>query len=192
LKSSSLTAIHHCKRIQDFGQCDSKKCSGRKMCRLGAMKELPLQSRFPGIILTPMGVQAVSPADCDVVRDHGICVVDCSWAHIDTVPFGKLKGSFPRLCNYSSCAFVGVRGVHDCAVQYHSWLQRIRSTMANHCSCHVLKLLLLVSSSLGSPTMRTDCLTCLSGVLLSTTSTGVDALRDFVFDNVSLFITASY
>jgi pre-rRNA-processing protein TSR3 len=84
----------------DLGQCDSKKCSGRKMIRLGAMKEVPMAKRWPGIVLTPVGRESVSPADRDIVATRGICVVDCSWALVDEVPFDKLRGAHPRLLPY--------------------------------------------------------------------------------------------
>ena len=37
--------------IKDFGQCDSKRCTGRKLARLGYMKEIGLGFKFRGIIL---------------------------------------------------------------------------------------------------------------------------------------------
>jgi pre-rRNA-processing protein TSR3 len=50
---------------------------------------------------SPVGVQAVSPADKEIVEQHGVCVVDCSWNKIEEVPFQKLKGNHPRLCMFS-------------------------------------------------------------------------------------------
>jgi pre-rRNA-processing protein TSR3 len=84
----------------DLGQCDVKKCSGRKMCRLGSMKVLHVNKRWPGLVLTPAGVLAVSPDDREIVAKRGVCVVDCSWASVDDVPFDKLRGAHPRLLPY--------------------------------------------------------------------------------------------
>jgi len=61
------------------------------------VKELPVSSRFRGIVLSPTGTQAVSSTDRDIVEQHGICVVDCSWAQLDKVPFSKLKSNHDRL-----------------------------------------------------------------------------------------------
>ena len=36
----------------DFAQCDPKRCSGRRLCRLKVIDEFKLSTRFKGIILT--------------------------------------------------------------------------------------------------------------------------------------------
>lgn len=47
---------------------------------------------------SPVGVQCISQEDHDLVKRKGLAVVDCSWAHLDDVPFKKLKCPAPRLC----------------------------------------------------------------------------------------------
>uniref|UniRef100_A0A914ME34 RNase L inhibitor RLI-like possible metal-binding domain-containing protein n=1 Tax=Meloidogyne incognita TaxID=6306 RepID=A0A914ME34_MELIC len=37
----------------DFDQCYPKRCSGRKLCRLGFIRQQKIGQRFPGILLTP-------------------------------------------------------------------------------------------------------------------------------------------
>ena len=82
----------------DFCQCDSKRCSGRKLLRLGVVHLLPLSRRlFPGIVLSADGKKTMSPEDRDIVRDHGIAVIDCSWHCIDTTKMDKARGAHPRL-----------------------------------------------------------------------------------------------
>ncbi|KAL1515879.1 hypothetical protein AB1Y20_002494 [Prymnesium parvum] len=81
----------------DFGQCDSKRCTGRKLARFHLISTLPTSASFPGIVLTPKGTLPVSPADREYVLASGACVVDCSWARLDDVPFGKLRAGQPRL-----------------------------------------------------------------------------------------------
>ncbi|KAJ1983218.1 ribosome biogenesis protein tsr3 [Dimargaris verticillata] len=81
----------------DFDHCDPKRCSGRKLARLGMVKELQLTRAFRGIVLSPIGTQAVSPQDLDIALKHGLAVVDCSWARVEEVPFNKMKIKHHRL-----------------------------------------------------------------------------------------------
>ncbi|KAI8867257.1 DUF367-domain-containing protein [Ramicandelaber brevisporus] len=84
----------------DFDHCDPKRCSGRRLARMGVVKELKLTQPFKGIVLSPNGTQAVSPADREIIAKHGIAVVDCSWARISEVPFHKMRARNLRLLPY--------------------------------------------------------------------------------------------
>jgi pre-rRNA-processing protein TSR3 len=83
----------------DFGQCDAKRCTGRKLERLGMITTLQLGGGFRGLVLSPEGKKAVSAEDADLVTKHGISVIDCSWALVDGLPYRKMKGH-PRLLPY--------------------------------------------------------------------------------------------
>lgn len=81
----------------DVGQCDPKRCTGRKLSRFDMIETLRLGTRFNGIILSPIGTQCVSPEDREIIEQHGIAVIDCSWAKLAETPFTKMKGGNPRL-----------------------------------------------------------------------------------------------
>ncbi|XP_043718534.1 18S rRNA aminocarboxypropyltransferase-like isoform X2 [Telopea speciosissima] len=81
----------------DFGQCDAKRCTGRKLSRFGLLKELRVNTGFGGIVLSPVGKQCVSKEDNLLMKRKGLAVVDCSWARLSDVPFQKLRCAAPRL-----------------------------------------------------------------------------------------------
>ena len=81
----------------DFQHCDPRRCSGKKLARHGLIKELRVGQRFRGIVLTPRATQVLSPADAPIVHEHGVAVVECSWARLDEIPFGKIKSPHERL-----------------------------------------------------------------------------------------------
>ncbi|KAJ3319954.1 ribosome biogenesis protein tsr3 [Boothiomyces sp. JEL0866] len=84
----------------DFEHCDPKRCSGKKLVRCGVVANLRVGQRFKGVVMSPKGEFSVSPADRDIVIQHGIAVVDCSWARIDEVPFAKIRSPHERLLPY--------------------------------------------------------------------------------------------
>ncbi|KAJ1566179.1 ribosome biogenesis protein tsr3 [Nowakowskiella sp. JEL0078] len=84
----------------DFGQCDPKRCSGKRLERFGMIRSLRVGQRFNGIVLSPGGKQSVSPADRVFMESGGIAVVECSWARIDEIPFNRIRSPHERLLPY--------------------------------------------------------------------------------------------
>ncbi|KAH9478797.1 18S rRNA aminocarboxypropyltransferase [Psilocybe cubensis] len=84
----------------DFDHCDPRRCSGKKLSRLGLIKELRVGSRFRGIVVSPKGQQIINPSDREIVLSGGLAVVECSWARLDDVPFNKIASPHERLLPY--------------------------------------------------------------------------------------------
>ncbi|GAB1317622.1 ribosome bioproteinsis protein tsr3 [Madurella fahalii] len=84
----------------DLGHCDPKRCSGKKLMKLGLMRELHLGQRHAGVIITPNGKQTISPADRPLLDQFGAAVVECSWARTKEVQWSKVGGKCERLLPY--------------------------------------------------------------------------------------------
>ncbi|KAK6198130.1 uncharacterized protein RJT21DRAFT_54879 [Scheffersomyces amazonensis] len=103
--SSSITSTANAKfpaklAMWDFDHCDPKRCSGKKLERLGLIKNLRVGQKFAGIIVSPNGKSIVCPNDLEIVEENGAAVVECSWARLDEVPFNKIGGKHERLLPY--------------------------------------------------------------------------------------------
>lgn len=84
----------------DFDHCDPKRCSGKKLERLGYIRNLRVGQKFQGIVVSPNGKGTVCPNDLEIVEQFGAAVVECSWARLDEVPFDKIGGRHERLLPY--------------------------------------------------------------------------------------------
>ncbi|KAJ4292929.1 ribosome biogenesis protein tsr3 [Collariella sp. IMI 366227] len=84
----------------DLGHCDPKRCSGKRLMKLGLMRELHLGQRHSGVIITPNGKQTLSPADRPLLEQYGAAVVECSWARTQEVQWSKVGGKCERLLPY--------------------------------------------------------------------------------------------
>ncbi len=63
------------------GQCDPKRCTSRRLERLGLMTFVPRPSALPSgvVLLTPKAERALSPADAPRAERRGLAIVDISW-----------------------------------------------------------------------------------------------------------------
>lgn len=88
--------------------------------RQGLMRDIPIGKKFSGVVITyqpfstpkssclltrglfarPNGTSVVSNADKHLLEEFGAAVVECSWARLDDVPFGKIGGKCERLLPY--------------------------------------------------------------------------------------------
>ena len=68
-----------------LGQCDSKRCTGRKLARTGFIRTMRIGQAFRGVVLSPYATRSVSPEDLDYVKTKGISVIDCSWARLNEI-----------------------------------------------------------------------------------------------------------
>ncbi|KAK9463679.1 uncharacterized protein V1516DRAFT_698254 [Lipomyces oligophaga] len=84
----------------DFDQCDPKRCSGRKLARLGLIRSLRVGQKFQGLVISPNGKVPVCPDDREILETFGAAVVECSWARVSEIPWSRIGGRHERLLPY--------------------------------------------------------------------------------------------
>lgn len=84
----------------DLNHCDAKRCSGKRLMRLGLMRELHVGQKHSGIVVSPKAKTIISPADRDILEQYGAAVVEASWNRIEEVPWTKIGGPNGRLLPY--------------------------------------------------------------------------------------------
>ncbi len=75
------------------GQCDPKKCTSRKLERLGLITFVARPASLPAgtVLLTPAVERALSRADARRAERHGLSVLDLSWK------LTEAAGGFPSV-----------------------------------------------------------------------------------------------
>ena len=94
----------------DLGHCDAKRCSGKKLVRLGLMRELHVGQKFAGVVVSPKAKKVVSGEDRELLEQFGAAVVEASWNRIEEVPFARIGGKCERLCKWSVCLYHHICG----------------------------------------------------------------------------------
>ncbi|POS83094.1 hypothetical protein EPUL_004887 [Erysiphe pulchra] len=84
----------------DLGHCDPKRCSGKKLLKLGLMRGLHIGQKHSGLVISPNAKEVISPADRQIMEQFGAAVVECSWARTKEVPWSKIGGKSERLLPY--------------------------------------------------------------------------------------------
>ncbi|KAK9417346.1 putative 18S rRNA aminocarboxypropyltransferase [Seiridium unicorne] len=84
----------------DLNHCDPKRCSGKKLIKMGMMRDLHIGQRHNGVIITPNGKHTISPADKELMEAYGAAVVECSWARTKEINWSKVGGQCERLLPY--------------------------------------------------------------------------------------------
>lgn len=82
----------------EFGQNDPKRDSGSKLVRLGYASTLRIGQSFAGVVMSSEAKMVVSAADAEIIKNHGIAGINCSWNRLEEVPLGSMgKGRNQRL-----------------------------------------------------------------------------------------------
>jgi pre-rRNA-processing protein TSR3 len=82
--------------IVDYDECDSKKCTAKKIARFGFAKIMKFNMLPPNaLLLDPTSEKAFSIADLKIAQSKGLVVIDCSWRTAEDT-FRAIKHRFER------------------------------------------------------------------------------------------------
>lgn len=62
-----------------------------RMKKFGLLKEMNIKANFKGILLTPTANKYVSFEDLNIIKNNGICAIDCSWAKFQDLKLNESK-----------------------------------------------------------------------------------------------------
>lgn len=87
--------------VYNAGQCDPKKCTGMRLCRVKKATIIKDIRRIPrgAVVLNPTSEIALSPDDKDRMLTSGLVALDCSWKEAESV-FQVSKNGFQRALPY--------------------------------------------------------------------------------------------
>uniref|UniRef100_A0A8C4QMI8 18S rRNA aminocarboxypropyltransferase n=1 Tax=Eptatretus burgeri TaxID=7764 RepID=A0A8C4QMI8_EPTBU len=95
--AASLVNIPFPLALWDLKQCDRRRCTGRKLLSKGFVRKLQLGQHWPGLVLTPIATNYVTPCDRELVKQRGVATIDCSWARVGESTIGRFRSGHARL-----------------------------------------------------------------------------------------------
>ncbi|NHI91774.1 MAG: DUF367 family protein [Candidatus Lokiarchaeota archaeon] len=86
----------------DASECDPKKCTSKKLIRMGLLKEASLGTFGRKLlILNPLSIRSISIEDRDFALERGLLVLDMSWdkfeAKMEDMGVGEVHRCIPYL-----------------------------------------------------------------------------------------------
>ena len=87
--------------VYNARECDPKRCTAMRLHRAGKIKMVySLRELPPGaLLLDPFAEKALSKADAEISRTHGIVALDCSWKQVEQISSLR-KWMVPRALPY--------------------------------------------------------------------------------------------
>jgi pre-rRNA-processing protein TSR3 len=96
-KSGPFTSIRLF--VYELKQDDPKKCTSRKLVRLGHAISLSRLSYVPrrAVVLNPLTQAVLTPRDRETAELEGVAVIDCSWRRVAEAFASRRRGVNRRL-----------------------------------------------------------------------------------------------
>jgi pre-rRNA-processing protein TSR3 len=85
--------------VYELKQDDPKKCTSRKLVRLGHAISLSRRSHVPrrAVVLNPFTQAVLTPRDRETAERGGVVVIDCSWTKVSEAFASRRRGVNRRL-----------------------------------------------------------------------------------------------
>lgn len=85
--------------VYELKQDDPKKCTSRKLVRLGHATSISRLYRVPrrAVVLNPLTEAVLTSRDRETVERGGLAVIDCSWTKVEAAFASRRRGVNRRL-----------------------------------------------------------------------------------------------